>query len=284
MKGKRKRKNDSYDDEGDAVDVSPKNRSPKKKAKKGGDETCDAVMKEKRPRRFRAYAPQSYLEIKERALSQRLTVMGRERCGTTEVPEEKVLVAGSTGNLYTVHIGKVPDCDCPYAKKGNQCKHIIYVFLRVLKAPEHVGYQLALLSSELQDLFKTSPPIPSADAEADSSDGNRKPIEGECPICYMEFEKGEAIAYCKAACGNNVHQDCMNSWITVSRGKATCPYCRSNWVREAFSGNSKELLTGTVNEEGYVNVASQLGLSGERDYSTYHQPWVRSQRGYGYRH
>lgn len=31
------------------------------------------------------------------------------------------------------------------------------------------------------------------------------------------------------------------------------------------------------NEEGYVNVASQLGISGERDYSTYHSFWVRRQ-------
>jgi hypothetical protein len=133
-----------------------------------------------------------------------------------------------------------------------------------LKAPEHVSYQLALLSSELRDLFKTAPAVPSADADADTSDGNRKPIEGECPICYMEFEKNEAIVYCKAACGNNVHKDCMNSWIAASRGKATCPYCRSNWGGVAFAGKGKELLTGIVNEEGFVNVADQLGLSGER--------------------
>ncbi len=37
---------------------------------------------------------------------------------------------------------------------------------------------------------------------------------------------------------------------------------------------------GRVNEEGYVNVASELGLSGVRDYSSYHQPWVRRNLGY----
>jgi hypothetical protein len=57
--------------------------------------------------------------------------------------------------------------------------------LRLLKAPEHIAYQLALTSSELRELFKHAPPIPKADSEADSSDGNRKPIEGECPICKL---------------------------------------------------------------------------------------------------
>lgn len=37
---------------------------------------------------------------------------------------------------------------------------------------------------------------------------------------------------------------------------------------------------GEKNEEGYVNVASELGLSGTRDYSSYNQSWSRS-RGYG---
>lgn len=83
---------------------------------------------EKRLRRFRKSPPQAYLVIKERALSQRLIVQDRTRCGTNELPEEKVMIAGSTGNLYTVHVGLVPTCTCPYnAKKGHQCKHIIYV-------------------------------------------------------------------------------------------------------------------------------------------------------------
>ena len=36
-----------------------------------------------------------------------------------------------------------------------------------------------------------------------------------------------------------------------------------------------------INNEGYVNVAGELGLSGARDYTTYHQHWVRRQ-GLGY--
>jgi hypothetical protein len=192
--------------------------------------------------------------------------------------------------VYTQHIGHVPSCDCPHAKKGNQCKHLVYVMLRVLKAPENIACQLALTSSELRHLFRHAAPKPSAASGTDGQhdaeiDGNRKKIEGECPICYCDFEPDkEPIVYCKAACGNNIHKSCMQSWIAAKgAGRATCPYCRAKWeddeIGRGFKGKM-DLKAATRSEEGYVNIASQLGLSGERDYSSYHQPWSRHQ-GYG---
>jgi hypothetical protein len=274
----------TLEDDKTAIALSKPTKSPKKKSKAESD--SKSQDEEKRLRRFRARAPQSFLEVKGRALTQRLTVLDRERCGTDEVPEEKVVMAGSTGNVYTQHICQVPSCDCPHAKKGNQCKHIVYIMLRVLRAPESVGYQLALTSQELRDLFKNAAPIPSANAEdtaATQEDGNRKSIEGECPICYTDFEpEGEAIVYCKAGCGNNVHKDCMQKWMAAKSGKATCPYCRTKWAEEDVGAlGGKVNLEGAMRtEDGYVNVAGQLGLSGERDYSTYHPYWVRQQRQY----
>jgi hypothetical protein len=265
--------------------------SPRKapKAKKSKN-TTDAPAEEKRLRRYRAAPPQSYIAIRERAMTQRLTVLSRERCGTEEVPEEKVLMAGSTGNIYTQRIGLVPSCDCSHAKKGNQCKHIISVMVKVLKAPEHIAYQLALTTAELRQVLKNAPPIPGVetdptDAESEQ-DGNRKPIEGECPICYENLKAdGDPIVYCKTSCGNNVHKECMQSWIASTRGKPTCPYCRAAWEADAgFDGKvgDIDLKDVQLNEDGYANVAGQLGLSGERDYSTYHQFWVRRQGFGGY--
>ncbi|KAF2742431.1 hypothetical protein M011DRAFT_481722 [Sporormia fimetaria CBS 119925] len=243
--------------------VSPK--KPRRKKKKLDEDGCEVVQEEKRLRRFRKAPPGSYLEIKERALTQRLTIQDRERCGTDQLPEEKVLIAGSTGNLYTVQVKQVPSCDCPHAKKGNQCKHIIYVMLRVLKAPEHIAYQLALTSSELREVFKNAPPIPKADSEDDTNDGHRKPIEGDCPICYCEFEDTkDTIVYCKTGCGNNVHKSCMQQWAQVQKGKTTCPYCRSRWADDTPLGNKVDVTTATRTDEGYINIADQLGLSGER--------------------
>lgn len=54
-------------------------------------------------------------------------VVDRTRVGTDEIPGEKVDIVGTTGNIYTITIGKAPSCSCPDARKGNQCKHIIYV-------------------------------------------------------------------------------------------------------------------------------------------------------------
>lgn len=52
-----------------------------------------------------------------------------DRClgGTEDIPEMTIEMAGTTGNVYTVTISKEPSCTCPDSKKGNQCKHIVYV-------------------------------------------------------------------------------------------------------------------------------------------------------------
>lgn len=129
-----KRKLEAY--EGDHEAASPL----KKQKAKPKDE-------EKRLRLFRKKAPLSYLEKLGRATSQRMFVIDRNRGGTEEVPEETIDMAGTTGNVYSITIAPEPKCTCPDNQKGNQCKHIVYVLHQVLKAPEHLQYQLAFLSS-----------------------------------------------------------------------------------------------------------------------------------------
>jgi hypothetical protein len=217
-------------------------------------------------------------------MTQRMFVINRSRGGDDNCPTETMTIAGTTGNLYTINIQEVPSCDCPHAKKGNQCKHIVYAMCRVLHAPQHLQYQLALVPSELRQIFAQAPPIPSVDAE--KTDNKRKPVtsEDDCPICCMPFEPdGEEIVYCKAACGNNVHAECFNTWAATKkreRAKVTCPFCRTPW-QESEGEVAKVAAGGHVNSEGYVNVASQLGLEGRRDYSTYHQFWVNRERRNG---
>jgi hypothetical protein len=116
----------------------------------------------------------------------------------------------------------------------------LQVLYNVLKAPEHLQYQLALLSSvsshyypslmtieyplwnlsncskELREIFSNAPPNPK-DSSSDDEDGKRKPIEGDCPICFMEFEpEKEEIVWCRSACGNNIHKTCFNQWAATS--------------------------------------------------------------------
>ena len=64
-----------------------------------------------------------------------------------------------------------------------------------------------------------------ADAEAHDNNGNRKPVEGDCPICFMEFEPNESIVWCKAACGNNIHKHCFEQWAVTTRSSGVrCVY------------------------------------------------------------
>lgn len=137
---------------------------------------------------------------------------------------------------------------------------------KVLNAPFNLVYQLALLSSELREIFASAPPIDSPESARDGKEADkRKPIDGDCPICFSELEeKGEAIVWCRAACGQNMHQECFQTWARTKSGsgKVTCPMCRSEWEGAdpgAMVGRV-EKSRGTVSE-GYVNVADQLGIS-----------------------
>jgi hypothetical protein len=245
----------------DSSPEKPKS-TPKSKQRAASTTNSPSTKEEKRLKRWRNSPTVEYKKVRERALTQRMFVLDRARTGTAAQPEETVTLAGSTGNVYTVRINSLPSCNCPHAQKGHQCKHLVYVLTRVLRAPTHLEHQLALLTDELREIFDKAPPIPRADA---AGDGRRKEIEGECPICCVEFDPAkEEIVYCKAACGNNLHKMCFDQWAASQRGNSvTCPFCRTAWVGDEEM-LKKLAKRGKVNDEGYVNVAGELGLSGER--------------------
>lgn len=196
-------------------------------------------------------------------------------------------ITGSTGNVYNVCIARQPTCDCPHALAGNQCKHTIFVLKKVLRAKYEYVYQLALLSSELREIFAAAPnPTEDKDKEGGDSDKNRKDVDGDCPICFEEMETGpskEALVWCRAACGQNIHKQCFEMWATTKRqgggnggaNKVTCPYCRSDWEMDEDQVNVTNITRGAPTKEGYVNVADQLGINKQRDYSIYSRFWSR---------
>ncbi|KAG5979008.1 hypothetical protein E4U55_005670 [Claviceps digitariae] len=241
--------------------------TPSRKRKAGGPAPQNASPRqEKRMRRYRSSAPKAFHDVYERALSQRFYVLQRTRGGTEDCPEEKCEVAGSTGNIYTVEISQTPKCTCPHALKDNHCKHIIYILARVLQAPYHHVYQRALLSSELREIFANAPVVDDAKSAEASTASNRKSIEGDCPICFCPFDaqSPESIVWCRAACGQNIHQECFEMWARTKTGSVTCPFCRSTWQGDPEMVSKVEKSRGTV-REGYLNVADQLGISTERD-------------------
>ncbi|KAI5305123.1 hypothetical protein KEM56_005249 [Ascosphaera pollenicola] len=220
-------------------------RTPRKRRREN-DGGSIKNQPEKRAKAYRRKPPKSFLDRLERALTQRLCVLKRERVDNDLEPSERFTLSGSTGNVYIVVIRKVPSCTCPDAGKGNQCKHIIY---------------------ELRDIFDNSPPAPSANASLENEDGHRKPIEGECPICFMPLEpETSEVIWCKAKCGNNIHKSCFKQWAATARAECKhvkCVYCRTPWAPDV--GDVHHLLTSaTLSNEGYLNIAEALNLSNDR--------------------
>ena len=113
----------------------------------------------------------------------------------------------------------------------------------------------------------------------------------------------EEIVFCRSSCGNNIHKVCFDTWAVVKRDssisnsgimngqfKVPCPFCRAPWdvnldcdkitlekarkavisSREMAMGGGDDI--GVVSEEGYVNVARELGIDGQRGMSLSHFP------------
>lgn len=66
-------------------------------------------------------------------------------------PVEDFSVLGATANVYSVTVGKHPNCTCPDFQRGNLCKHYLFVMLRVLRLDrsDPLVWQKALLKAEV---------------------------------------------------------------------------------------------------------------------------------------
>lgn len=177
--------------------------------------------KEERLAPFIAEPDEDYHGYLHRANTNKMFILSRLRgiedchANMEDCPFETLQIAGSKGNVYSVRVSHLPTCTCPSSaglfKKGvekRQCKHVIYVLHHVLKAPEHLKYQKAFLSSELKELFDAAPPLPAQAVKDDSKDGKRKDVEGDCPVCFTAFDEDESVSWCRSSCGNNIHTVC----------------------------------------------------------------------------
>jgi hypothetical protein len=127
-------------------------------------------------------------------------------------------------------------------------------------------YQLAFLSDELREIFANAPVTRAPDLGLNDGDSDhpteeviRKPVEAECPICVFAMEPGENIVWCRAACGQNFHQECFEQWRKSKMGgRVTCVYCRSEWLDDGVipsKMNQLERLKETAPKIGsYKNI------------------------------
>ena len=256
--------------------------------------------------------PKAVQDRLHRALSQRLIVLHRSGItgGGQYGEQETFKMAGTTGNVYTVRISAEPACDCPDSANGrNTCKHILYIMVKVLKAPRHLAFQAGLLPSELHHILHNAPAFTGSDSGTTNTTSatstttaattKRKPVGADdCPICFCPIEAGEDVVWCRAVCGTNLHASCFRQWRVATAAKTnanananrvTCVMCRAPWIDADGSSDSVAAtaavsglggITGVlghaqarVGEEGYVNMANYLGISPTRDAGSYNPFW-----------
>ncbi|OJA10466.1 hypothetical protein AZE42_05712 [Rhizopogon vesiculosus] len=281
---------------------SPALPPAKKQRKKKNDP--NEPPPEKRGAMFKKKCPQNILDRVDRVMSQRFFMVERKRNG--DELREEFSVTGSTGNVSTPSslTSLHPATACPDANKGNHCKHILFIFLKVLQVSQSSGlwYQKALLTSELQDIFAHAPPAPNsvvnqrvrdayaratgkASATSEGADPMKKRRapgpEDDCPICYEGMHNADenTLIWCET-CANAVHKECFTQWAKSCGHNITCVFCRSTWIDVSGVGQSAGKGKAATVSEGYINLGAVAGLNQERDTSTYYHSSRR--RHYGY--
>ncbi|KAH9070539.1 hypothetical protein Ae201684P_002896 [Aphanomyces euteiches] len=208
------------------------------------------VDDEKRLSRYRSTPNQQTRDRIERAKHQRMFMIEKQVLSPLH---QTFAVLGSTGNIYTVSIEHVPTCTCPDFLRGNLCKHILFVYLKCLRvnASSPLVFQKALLTSELRVIFESASRVDprvvanhqviahykaamnGESLEQEEVRVEQKSLEGtDCPICFEDLADGRPVVWCKAQCGNNIHNECFDQWKKSklqSGGQLTCVYCRSPW-------------------------------------------------------
>ncbi|KAG5179073.1 hypothetical protein JKP88DRAFT_327812 [Tribonema minus] len=281
-----------------AAETTPRKR--RRAAAEGGSSSKKKASAEKRQARFRSSCPMPIMQRIQRAATQRMFLLERRDLSQPDNIHHEFGVIGSTGNVYRVQIASVPSCDCP--DRNPLCKHILFVYLKVLKQPldsPHI-YQAALLQSELQEIFENAPPSAAdvlanqrvrkefeklsgkvADGEAaeeEQKGGRAIEADDECPICFEGLlpEPGSAVpgrplVCCNGGCGKSLHKECQGAWAMAESRMGR--QISQPWQDAAGSAAAR------IGEEGYTNIAAVAGLSMQRDTSTYNS-YHRRRNGY----
>eukprot|EP00428_Durinskia_dybowskii_P030183 CAMPEP_0170252724 /NCGR_PEP_ID=MMETSP0116_2-20130129/26199_1 /TAXON_ID=400756 /ORGANISM="Durinskia baltica, Strain CSIRO CS-38" /LENGTH=320 /DNA_ID=CAMNT_0010503701 /DNA_START=32 /DNA_END=994 /DNA_ORIENTATION=- len=247
---------------------------------------------EKRQRRFRDSCPLATRQRIERARTQTMYLVTKD-----ELPDMQELccnfvVLGSTGNVYNVAIKRVPHCTCPDHARGNLCKHILFVLLKVMRIPPDspLIYQAAWIGSELEEMFEgmrarfqqvsgrvlackavqdTYARLGNGEEEEVASKVARRTDDEDCPICFDPLGPMSTTTFCRSQCGANFHNACISHWLRQQSGHPTCPMCRGSWEKPASKSQ-------------YTNLGHLQGQSPERDTSTYYtESFNRKKRRYG---
>lgn len=163
--------------------------------------------------------------------------------------ERKYVVMGSTGNIYDVTIKDEPECTCPdYLTRGNRCKHIYFILIRVMKALNED--QDVYSKKDLQEMFENIPNIMKnividdklkttydklkqtnkLNGKQEPSNVDQRDTDDMCPICLDDLENGDELDYCKFSCGKPIHKVCYGMW--TKKHPKNCVFCKASWLHK----------------------------------------------------
>ncbi|KAJ1028760.1 hypothetical protein NDA16_001925 [Ustilago loliicola] len=171
-------------------------------------------------------------------------------------------VSGSKGNVYKVTMARQVDCTCMDFKLRRQvCKHLLFVYIKVLRLPGSLPVYSSIRLSEAQIAqvfaealqnpiaevmarpelrrawetavgFQPSPSDAGHDELAAPVGRRLIPTEGDvCGVCYEDLEPGsvEGLEFCLESCGRPIHTDCLETWFNTRGYARTCIWCRAKW-------------------------------------------------------
>ncbi|CAJ1964993.1 unnamed protein product [Cylindrotheca closterium] len=110
---------------------------------------------EKRLKRIRRTCPAKVQERMSRATRENMYLTERPSVDYESLKCEFTLL-GSTGNVYDITFGRLPQCTCPDYRKGNTtCKHILFVTTQIMgiSPSDHMSYQMAYIGDELEEMY-----------------------------------------------------------------------------------------------------------------------------------
>jgi hypothetical protein len=152
----------------------------------------------------------------------------------------KYIVSGSSGHNYNVRIDSHYNyfCSCPdYQNRQNKCKHIYFVFLKILKddtlkdetqkddtlKDKNKEADDNLIESQKQNyaLFNRKKCITETDKL------KIKGLDDLCSICFEENDNGMDSTFC-GSCFRCLHHACYLEWKKKSNN-SKCIFCKLNF-------------------------------------------------------
>ncbi|KAI3907419.1 hypothetical protein MKX01_036336 [Papaver californicum] len=205
-----------------------------------GVNSVDAIQKQAlNGRKQSSYGAEDRIR---RALHERISLLHRSK--------GEFFVLAETGNVYNVTLSTTPSCRCNCPDSTVPCKHIFFVFLRVLGISQNDCriWRKGLKPSQLTELLNIPTPVQTlagaraheefdhlfsmseVDVGPPPSIKDEDVLDVKCPVCHWEMHCAAEVVEC-GSCGDVGHKSCLSVWRKRKAGKVhVCASCREEWI------------------------------------------------------